>query len=253
MRMPRSFDELDDHLIDLDLDGGDHNAAAQQCEQWAETIAAVPENERPGDLSEADFLVAAAEQCRILRDFDRSVALCERAIATGDPMRYDARAHMAAALFDAGEPERAREVLAALRAERSKDPTLHLFVGEILEADGDLDSAVAWFTRGLLIARRLENVTSTALLLLARHRVREVIGFPPDDFDEWAIMLSDAFADGRDREKVADELPGPTGRNAPCACGSGRKAKRCCGAVGDQVISLTSVEGDTAVIDLINA
>ncbi len=252
MRTPLSFDELDDYLIDLDLDGGDHAAAAQQCEQWAETIAAMPESGRPADLNEADFLVAAAEQCRMLREFDRSVALCERAVATGKTMRYDARAHMAAALFDAGAPDRARQVLAALRAERPANPTLHLFVGELLETAGDLDSAVAWFTRGLLIAQRLENVTSTALLLLARRRVRDAIGFPPDDLDEAAIALSDAFADGRDRENVADERPAPTGRNAPCACGSGRKAKRCCGAAGDRVVSLTSMEDDTVVIDPVN-
>lgn len=239
MRAPKTLEDLDRLVVDAELHGR-HADLAERLEALA--ADATPRD----DVNRGELLVAAAEQHRLAGDPSRSVALCRQAVADGSALRLDARAHLLAALAQAGEPEEARRVADEFRATKPCAPDVLLFVGEQLELMGDLNAALTWYTRGVLQAVRADGAGFIeCLLFLGRRRVRQEIGFPPDDFDELAEDMLAACA-----EELLVSDPEPT-RRAACPCGSGLKAKRCC-AGGSGPIAVTSVEGDQVVIDLIS-
>jgi hypothetical protein len=142
-----------------------------------------------------------------------------------------------------------------------------LLLAEDLAAQGDYDRALYCYNvvcRGIL-AEPPETVAELNRLglmpLLGRARMRDVLGMAPDAHD-LATRSTDAYlpplenlddlrgsapgaaaapAGGAPRHPFPGDVPArtgpgerstppPPGRNQPCACGSGRKFKKCCGS-----------------------
>lgn len=242
MRTPRTLQELDDLILEGDIDGR-HNDLAEHCAGLAARATA------HDAVSKGELLVAAGEQYRLAGDPARSVSLCRQAVADGGPVRLDARAHLVAALIGVGETQEARSVVEAIWADRPRDLQLLLFVGEQLEMMDDLNAAVTWFTKGVVCPIGRDDSFGKVLLLFARARVRDKMGFPPDEFDLLAEDIREEYAH---RQLVGGQsVSAPPQRwRGPCPCGSGRKSKRCCGADRAYTAVVTEEE-DQVVIDLV--
>lgn len=169
---------LHDQIEETELDAAmsrDHFGAAETFEKRAAESA-------PG--RRAELLLAAGAQYQIGGDPGRAVQLFRSAVSDGGTCWIDARAHLADALLGAGETREAADVLAELRRRRNGDPELVLFVGESLEAHGNLRDAHSWFTFGVVRCTDEGPGSALALMALARFRVRRALGLPLDDIDE---------------------------------------------------------------------
>jgi predicted Zn-dependent protease len=201
MRRPRTQDDLDAVFV-AGQTPERSRAAARQLEAWA------AEGTRPGDeVNAAQLLVLAGEQFARAGDDHEAARVLRRAVATGEPVVPDVRCYLHHALLAIGEVEAARELADGIRRERPADADVYLFIGEDLEVHGDLRSAHRWLTLGARTALAdvddadtldaFDAASGAAFLLTARKRVREVLGMPPDDWDELVPPL--------DRD---DDLPG---------------------------------------------
>ena len=72
---------------------------------------------------------------------------------------------------------------------------MYLFIGEDYQIAGDLAEANRWLNLGLhrLLAAASDGAEGLsgfqpALLLGSRRRVRQELGFPPDEFDERSLL-----------------------------------------------------------------
>jgi uncharacterized protein HemY len=236
----RTTDRIDDLAFDADRTG----RHAELAEHLLATAQGMPSG--AGALR-AEVLVAAAEQLQLCGDVDRAVEAVREAQADGGDVRLGVRTHLVVALDAAGATEQAREVLAEIRQSQPTDLALHLFLGEHCDRSGRPAEANTWLTRALVIAERSNTVDmNVVLLLLARRRVRQRLGFPADDWDERADALGD-----RAEQAVAAELAAREAeRSRRCPCGSGRKARRCRCATAGVTVAVGSVQGDAYVIDL---
>lgn len=88
-----------------------------------------------------------------------------------------------------GRLEQAHELCDQLRRARPTSPTTYHLVGEAWEKTGDLNQANQWLTRGALLAEHQRAPRAIALLLIARLRVRNALGLPPDDYDNTAVNV----------------------------------------------------------------
>jgi predicted Zn-dependent protease len=188
MRRPRTQDDLDAVFVPGQTPERSR-AAARQLEAWA------AEGTRPGDeVNAAQLLVLAGEQLARAGDTHEAVRVLRRAVATGEPVVPDVRCYLHHALLEAGDVDAAREVADGIRRGRPADGDVYLFVGEDLEIHGDLRGAHRWLTLGARTALddvddadqldALDAASEAAFLLMARKRVREALGMPPDDWDE---------------------------------------------------------------------
>ncbi len=243
-------DELDALVEEADL-GGEPRRSAERLYDMA------MESPRGEGSLRAEVLVAASEQFSLAGEHERALCCAREAVADGGPVRRGALSQLAAALHQTGEHEEARAALTELRRTRPADLTLHLFVGELCEQYGDLDDAVRWYTRGLVLSERGElsgedTFVVAGLLLVRRARLRSGMGLPADDWDEVGGRIA-----VRAHTALTQSLPPQRqSRRRACPCGSGRKAKRCCesGVFSyGSAAAVTSREGDTVVIDVFNA
>ncbi|MGY1619017.1 tetratricopeptide repeat protein [Geodermatophilus sp. SYSU D00691] len=162
-----------------------HREAAETLAGWA----AAPHPEDDEEAGPAALLSAAAWHLDRAGDPAGALAMHRRAAAAAGHVPPDPRVYLHAALLRAGEVEEARQLADALRRERPEDPDVYTFMAENFEEAGDLRQAHRWaeLGAGLLEAAAAEGLLadewSTEQLLRTRRRVREALGFPPDDLD----------------------------------------------------------------------
>jgi predicted Zn-dependent protease len=159
-----------------------HREAAARLVAWSQ-------ERHPQDVvTPADLVSAAAWHLDQAGDVEAALDLHRRAVTAEGTTLPDARCMLAAALFDAGRPEEAKQVADDLR--RSRPRVIDIgSMAEVFELAGDLAQAHRWTAMGL---GRLELVTDdeelqeyeVETLLATRRRVREALGYPPDEYDE---------------------------------------------------------------------
>ena len=180
MRSRLTYDDIER------LEAGARGAKAHR--RAAGTLATWADERHPDDeVSPADLLSAAAWHLEQAGDTDTALDLYRRAVAADGTTTPGAPCLLAAALFTASRPEEARQVADDLRR---SGPRLVDIAGmaEVFEMTGDLQQAHRWAAMGLT---RLDMAAGTELpqdyeveeLLNVRRRVREALGFPPDELD----------------------------------------------------------------------
>jgi tetratricopeptide (TPR) repeat protein len=159
-----------------------HREAAATLLGWA------AERHPDDEATPADLVSAAAWHLDQAGDIEAALELHHRAVTAEGTTTPDARCTLAAALFDAGRPDEARQVAEDLRRSRPRIVDI-AGMAEVFELVGDLQQAHRWIAMGIsrleLVgeADPLEDV-DVELLLNARRRVRQSLGFPPDDLDD---------------------------------------------------------------------
>ncbi len=184
--MPMAVWGVDDieRLEDETLRTGDHAATAAQ-------LASIADTAELRGVSRAAVLTRAGEQWQLGGEPATAVEVYQHAVDDGGFVYGDARSYLADALFEVGREEEARSLLARIRADRPRDPTVYHCVAETLEAQRDLAGAAEWATEGVSLVLGDEPVPDFPLdiLLRARFRVRRDMGLPEDEYDH---MLDDA-------------------------------------------------------------
>lgn len=151
------------------------------------------------EVSLGRLLVMAGEQWAYAGETDRALQLFRRAVQTGDRVEPDVRCYLIDALLGAGQRDEADKLAEELRRSRPGNPDAYLFVGDAYEEAGDLGASLRWFTSGMLKTLKDEaaDEVDVVLLIRSRRRVREAMGFPPDEYDELADLrhgpVSDAW------------------------------------------------------------
>jgi tetratricopeptide (TPR) repeat protein len=188
-------DDLDDMEFDT-LRTGDHVSAAQRLSELAGSVS--------GGVSRANVLLRAGEQWQHAGDHAKAAEMYRQAIEDGGEVYGDPRAYLADALFELGEADEARALIAEIRADAPRDPEVHRCVSELLYAHGDLAGAHEWATAGadVVLSIRDRNGVEAAedsdavlsaedsleALLRLRYRARIDLGQPEDEYD---AMLDD--------------------------------------------------------------
>jgi hypothetical protein len=165
-----------------------HRDAAATLTSWA----AEPHPDDDPDVTAAQLLSAAAWHLGQAGELEESLALYRRAVADGGACTIDARVQLAGALLQAGREDEARQVAAEFRrtAQRLADLAM---MAEEFEMAGDLREAHRLVNIGVNRLQLAPEIGSGAVggfdleqLLRARRRIREALGYPPDDLDETA-------------------------------------------------------------------
>lgn len=161
-----------------------HRKAAATLEEWAR------EPNPDDEVIPADLLSAAAWHLGQAGDTEASLALHRQAVAAEGTTEPDARCLLHAALLAAGRPDEAGQVADDLRRTRPRIIDIAA-MAENFELVGELAQAHRWAAMGV---NRLDLDASpdtdddydVVVLLNARRRIRQALGFPPDELDETA-------------------------------------------------------------------
>lgn len=189
-------DDLDDLEFDT-LRTGDHASAARRLTELADSVSS--------GVSRAKILLRAGEQWQHAGEYDLAAKSYRRAIEDGGEVYGDARAYLADALFELGQADEARSLVAQILTDGPRDPEVYRTVAEVLYAHGDAVGAHEWATAGadvVLAERRTEEPAqptgaptrapvqapsdaedSLEALLRLRYRSRVDLGRPEDDYD----------------------------------------------------------------------
>ena len=166
-----------------------------------------------------EILLEAADAWHRAGEHDRAIELLREAITLGGEDGSSARVGLADVLFDLNQDDDAQAQLAELRRERPTSPMPYHLAGELLEARGDLQQALVWFTMAAtrLTEQQMRQIDELGVLsyangiLAGRRRVRQALGMPADDLDESVVDFDESpFAD---IEQISQSLAG--GRPAP--------------------------------------
>jgi hypothetical protein len=132
----------------------------------------------------AEFHLRAGEQWMSADDPQRAADEFSAAIEDGGVTFADPRVHLARALLELGRGEEARELLAALTADRDAvTPRTCDLLAELFTEEGDLPGALDWATTGVERCIQLGDDAELQLLLRLRYRIRVDLGFDEDDYD----------------------------------------------------------------------
>jgi SEC-C motif len=209
-------------LTSKDLDEiGETAFSAGDARTLAAALVEAAEQGRIADPADSGYaLLLAAKITERAEDLAGALGLAQRAVAAcqagGDTECGLPRAFQAGLLLRTGREEEAITQLAALRPLLARDPDAAGYLSEALEAGGRTELAVEWLTTALeaaLEARATlagqqpepaaytEAVAVAFMLVQQRHRLRQNLGRPHDDYDLLADQLQ-AVAE----ELSADEL-----------------------------------------------
>lgn len=167
-----------DELEDETLRTGEHAETARR-------LARLADGGKLDAVSRAEVLARAGRQWQLAGNPDAARQLYQGALDDGGDVQGDARAHLADALFELGDGEGARSLLAQLREAQPIDPAVYHSVAETLEAHRDLAGAAEWATAGIRICREQRPDPHTLdMLLRTRFRVRRDMGLGEDEYDE---------------------------------------------------------------------
>jgi predicted Zn-dependent protease len=166
-------DDLDDMEFDT-LRTGDHASAAKRFVELAETVS--------GGVSRASLLLRAGEQWQHAGDHAKAVETYRDALADGGDTYGDPRIYLAGALFEVGDRDEARDLIAQVRADAPRDPEVFRAVAELLYEQGELAGAHDWATEGADLARTGDQESLEGLLRI-RYRCRLDLRRPEDRYD----------------------------------------------------------------------
>ena len=162
-----------------------HEKAAVTLEAWAE------ESHPDDETTTAELLNAAALHREFSNERDAALALHRRAMAAPGDVFPDKRWHLHSALLKAGLHDEARQLADEIRRSASEAPHVYVFMAENHEMAGDLRQALRWLTIGLRHVDVPDEESDpeqmdfqSFYLLRSRRRVRQALGFPPDELDE---------------------------------------------------------------------
>lgn len=209
MRGPLTYEDIQAREDDAeDLGPEAHREAAADFQAWANE----PHPDDEPEASRAELLVSAAAQLSMAGDHEPALGLLREAAASGEHVSPDIRAYLINGLLECGLGEEADKVADDLRRERPADVMVHDLVGTAYERADRLDVALRWFTSGTLRAARADDDDvddfDTFLLMASRYRVRQKMGFPPDDLDEVAAMGYDYAEEEWDEPEEGWGRPG---------------------------------------------
>jgi tetratricopeptide (TPR) repeat protein len=186
VRGPLDIDDVED----LEPDAGtpdDHRAVAARLAEWSEERH--PEDH--AEVTPAALLVLAAEHLGLAGDHAGALELYRRAARAEGDVAPDIRCFLHHGLIAVGDLAAARRLAEEIRRSRPADADVYALIGEDYEAAGDLAEANRWMNLGLhRFLGQIEDGddespdTTGVLLLTARRRVRQSLGFPPDEFDD---------------------------------------------------------------------
>jgi hypothetical protein len=160
-----------------------HRQAAATLVGWAR------ESNPDEEVSPADLFSAAGWHLDRAGDTEEALALYRQAVAAEGTATPDARCTLHAALLAANRSDEARQVADDLRRSRPRIIDV-AFMAENFELVGDLEQAHRWAAMGVsrlelsTEADRVEDDYEIITLLNARRRIRQSLGFPPDELDD---------------------------------------------------------------------
>jgi predicted Zn-dependent protease len=167
-----------------------HRAAADVLLAWA--AERHPDDDE--EVTPALLLVKAGEQLGFAGDPGAAVEAFRSAQTADGEVLPDVRCYLHHGLIEVGDVDGARRLADEVRRSKPTDPDVYVFLAEDYELVEDLVEANRWLNLGLrrLMAEDDELSDSQAIVLLsARRRVRQALGFPPDEFDEESLLPSD--------------------------------------------------------------
>jgi len=185
VRGPLSIDDVDELELDAETPEQRRRAAARLV-TWSEE----PHPEDDEAVTPAMLLAHAGEQLTTVGDHEAALELYRRAARAEGDVVPDVRCHLHHGLLAVGDVAAARRLAEEVRRSRPRDVDVYALIGEDYEAAGDLVEANRWMNLGL--RRLLQDLEEpdeaspdvvVALILTARRRVRQALGFPPDEFD----------------------------------------------------------------------
>ena len=159
-----------------------HRQAAATLVEWAR------EPNRDDEVTPADLLSAAGWHLDQAGDTEAALAHHRQAVAAEGTTTPDARCLLHAALLVAGRTDEAGQVADDLRRSRPRIIDIAA-MAETFELVGDLEHAHRWAAMGVnrlelnAAADTLDDYETLALLNV-RRRIRQALGFPPDELDE---------------------------------------------------------------------
>jgi tetratricopeptide (TPR) repeat protein len=182
MRGALNFDDIEQLEVSARTPKAHRRAAAKLAEWAAKT-------NRDDEVTPADLLSAAGWHLDQAGDTEAALDLYRRAVAAEGTTTPDARCLLHAALLQAGRLDEARQVADDLRRAR---PRIIDFaaMAETFELVGDLQQAHRWAAMGVNRLQLTAAVDAAdddyeiVTLLDTRRRIREALGFPPDELDE---------------------------------------------------------------------
>ena len=185
MRGPLSLDDVEE--LELEAETPEQRrAAAARLVAWSEERH--PEDD--AEVTPAMLLAHAGEQLTSVGDHEAALDLYRRATQAEGDVVPDVRCHLHHGLIEAGDLDAARRLAEEVRRSGPADVDVYVLIAEDYEAIGDLSQANRWMNLGLRhLVDELEDPDGpqpdfvAALFLTARRRVREALGFPPDEFD----------------------------------------------------------------------
>lgn len=148
-------------------------------------------DEYPDERAEIVYEIAA-ELCQA-GDDEAALDWLGTVVATGGFDASMARVQAAEIHFEAGRTDLALAELDAIKDSRERDPEAYVLAGELLDARGDEQGALRWFTMGASRLREQELADARGEfgwmspsygILWQRHLLRERLGYPPDDLQE---------------------------------------------------------------------
>ncbi|PZS36724.1 MAG: hypothetical protein DLM58_01225 [Pseudonocardiales bacterium] len=198
VQAPKDNDDLDARIIELSSSAGPAAVAA-----YCRGVLDAPK--LPKGTTRAKLLVLLGEFSERAGDVQAAGTAFKAAVEDGGQAAPDTRGFLAGWELEHGDVAEGRRLIAQIWDERPSDPTVYLFVGELLEERADLASAARWYTAGALRALERDRTSSgpVAALLLRRRRARLAQGLPEDDYDE----ISEQMRTGTYVDLDAD--PGP--------------------------------------------
>jgi tetratricopeptide (TPR) repeat protein len=166
----------------------------------ADGYLALAADPHPDDVANpAELQVQAALLLQDAGEHERALQVLREAAASGAPVYPDVRAYLSDGLLHAGRADEAAEVARAIRAERPSDPYVHTTVGAAFEQNGDLRTALRWYTIGLnkLLDEPPADEDETLhgvlhLLAAKRFSVRRQLDLPIDGLDLVSTELAES-------------------------------------------------------------
>ncbi|MCW8219747.1 MULTISPECIES: SEC-C domain-containing protein [Streptomyces] len=161
-----------------------------EAERLLRTAAQYPEDHEPLFLQAAAHLELADDRARATTLYDELLGSPESALDAP----YLIKALKAANLWEYGHEAEARAILDGLRSAGPLDAAAWEIAAQTLEAHDELESAHDFFSTALtlLLAPGEDVPYATQALLTGRHRVRRLMGFGHDAWDELADALHTA-------------------------------------------------------------